>query len=82
MGRFKISKISMPRINPLELAKQGFLIAVGSVFFGFGLSCFLVPFKIAPGGVGDPVEDGGKLFDTNPSIDLEDLISKFAFGKV
>lgn len=52
MGRFKISKISMPRINPLELAKQGFLIAVGSVFFGFGLSCFLVPFKIAPGGVG------------------------------
>lgn len=38
--------------------------------------------KIAPGGLGDPVGDGGTLFDTNPTIDLEDLISKFAFGKV
>lgn len=38
--------------------------------------------KIAPGGLGDPVEDGGSLFDTNPAIDLEDLISKFAFGEV
>ena len=38
--------------------------------------------KIAPGGLGDPVEPGGTLFDTNPAIDLEDLISKFAFGKV
>lgn len=38
--------------------------------------------KIAPGGLGDPVEPGGSLFDTNPAVDLEDLISKFAFGKV
>lgn len=38
--------------------------------------------KIAPGGLGDAVEPGGTLFDTNPAIDLEDLISKFAFGKV
>ncbi|WP_285906665.1 outer membrane lipid asymmetry maintenance protein MlaD [Pseudodesulfovibrio pelocollis] len=38
--------------------------------------------KIAPGGLGDPIEDGGSIFDTNPAIDLEDLISKFAFGKV
>jgi len=38
--------------------------------------------KIAPGGLGDPVKDGDTLFDTNPAIDLEDLISKFAFGKV
>ncbi|WP_419786411.1 outer membrane lipid asymmetry maintenance protein MlaD [Pseudodesulfovibrio sp.] len=38
--------------------------------------------KIAPGGLGDPVENGGTLFDTNPAVDLEDLISKFAFGKV
>jgi phospholipid/cholesterol/gamma-HCH transport system substrate-binding protein len=38
--------------------------------------------KIAPGGLGDPVKPGGTLFDTNPAIDLEDLISKFAFGKV
>lgn len=38
--------------------------------------------KIAPGGLGDPVKPGDSLFDTNPAIDLEDLISKFAFGKV
>ena len=38
--------------------------------------------KISPGGVGDPVNPGDTLFDTNPSIDLEDLISKFAFGEV
>ncbi|WP_319470861.1 outer membrane lipid asymmetry maintenance protein MlaD [uncultured Pseudodesulfovibrio sp.] len=38
--------------------------------------------KIAPGGLGDPIGAGDTLFDTNPAIDLEDLISKFAFGKV
>jgi phospholipid/cholesterol/gamma-HCH transport system substrate-binding protein len=38
--------------------------------------------KIAPGGLGEPVKAGDTLFDTNPAIDLEDLISKFAFGKV
>lgn len=37
---------------------------------------------ISPGGVGDPVEDGDTLFDTQPAIDLEDLISKFAVGSV
>ncbi|QJB55551.1 outer membrane lipid asymmetry maintenance protein MlaD [Pseudodesulfovibrio sp. zrk46] len=38
--------------------------------------------KIAPGGLGDPIKTGDTLFDTNPAIDLEDLISKFAFGDV
>ncbi len=38
--------------------------------------------KISPGGLGDPVNPGDTLFDTNPSVDLEDLISKFAFGDV
>lgn len=38
--------------------------------------------KIVPGGVGDPVAPGDTLFDTQPAIDLEDLISKFAFGEV
>lgn len=37
--------------------------------------------KITPG-LGDPLESGGFLFDTEPALDLEDLISKFAFGKV
>ncbi len=38
--------------------------------------------KISPGGLGDPVKAGDTLFDTNPTVDLEDLISKFAFGDV
>lgn len=38
--------------------------------------------KIAPGGLGEPIGDGDTLFDTNPTVDLEDLISKFAFGSV
>ncbi len=38
--------------------------------------------KISPGGLGDPIGAGDTLFDTNPAIDLEDLISKFAFGDV
>jgi phospholipid/cholesterol/gamma-HCH transport system substrate-binding protein len=38
--------------------------------------------KIAPGGLGDPIGPGDTLFDTNPAIILEDLISKFAFGSV
>ncbi|NDV19637.1 outer membrane lipid asymmetry maintenance protein MlaD [Pseudodesulfovibrio sp. JC047] len=38
--------------------------------------------KIVPGGLGDPVHAGDTLFDTQSAIDLEDLISKFAFGNV
>ena len=38
--------------------------------------------KIVPGGLGEPVKPGDTLFDTQPAIDLEDLISKFAFGEV
>lgn len=38
--------------------------------------------KISPGGLGDPIKPGDTLFDTNPTVDLEDLISKFAFGDV
>ncbi len=45
-------KIPIPKIDLLDLIKQTVLIAIGSVVFGVGLSCFLVPYKIAPGGVG------------------------------
>ncbi|WP_272701028.1 outer membrane lipid asymmetry maintenance protein MlaD [Desulfovibrio sp. Fe33] len=38
--------------------------------------------KIVPGGLGEPVKPGDTLFDTQPAVDLEDLISKFAFGSV
>ncbi|GAB7021871.1 outer membrane lipid asymmetry maintenance protein MlaD [Salidesulfovibrio brasiliensis] len=37
--------------------------------------------KITPG-LGSPLEEDGFIFDTEPALDLEDLISKFAFGKV
>ena len=38
--------------------------------------------KITPGGLGEPIGHGDTLFDTNPALDMEDLISKFAFGDV
>lgn len=38
--------------------------------------------KVAPGGLGEPIGPGDTLFETNPAIILEDLISKFAFGDV
>ncbi len=38
--------------------------------------------KIALGGVGDPIEPGGTIIETESAIDIEDLISKYVFGKV
>ncbi|CCO22771.1 outer membrane lipid asymmetry maintenance protein MlaD [Maridesulfovibrio hydrothermalis] len=38
--------------------------------------------KITPGGVGDPIEAGGVIIETESAIDIEDLISKYVFGKV
>lgn len=38
--------------------------------------------KITPGGVGDPLEPGDAIFDTESAIDLEALISKYVFGEV
>ncbi|OEU70640.1 MAG: outer membrane lipid asymmetry maintenance protein MlaD [Desulfovibrio sp. S3730MH75] len=38
--------------------------------------------KISPGGVGDPIEPGGTIIETESAIDIEDLISKYVFGKV
>ncbi len=38
--------------------------------------------KITPGGVGDPLGPGDTLIETESAIDLEDLISKYVFGKV
>lgn len=38
--------------------------------------------KITPGGVGDPIEPGGTIIETESAIDIEDLISKYVFGKV
>ena len=37
---------------------------------------------ILPGGEDEIIEDGGKIQDTEPPIDLEELIAKYIFGKV
>lgn len=37
--------------------------------------------KISPGG-GEELHDGDLIFDTQPAIDLEDLLGKFAMGEV
>lgn len=38
--------------------------------------------EILPGGEDEIIEDGGKIQDTEPPIDLEELIAKYIFGKV
>lgn len=38
--------------------------------------------KITPGGSDDMLEAGGTITDTESAIDMEDLISKYIFGKV
>ncbi|MFW6344176.1 MAG: YitT family protein [Sediminispirochaetaceae bacterium] len=45
-------KKQRPKITLTGLLKQIAGIALGSIAFGAGLSWFLVPFKVAPGGVG------------------------------
>lgn len=37
---------------------------------------------ISPGGADKMIGEGGVIYDTEPPIDLESLISKFIFGKV
>ena len=37
---------------------------------------------ITPGGAEDIIGEGGMIYDTEPPIDMEKLISKFIFGKV
>ena len=38
--------------------------------------------KITPGGSDDILKPGGTITDTESAIDIEDLISKYIFGKV
>ncbi len=38
--------------------------------------------KIDPGGSGDILKPGGKITETASPLDIEDLISKYAFGDV
>lgn len=38
--------------------------------------------SISPGGTGKPLQNGDEIIDTESSVDLESLISKYIFGKV
>ena len=38
--------------------------------------------KLTPGSSGEPLPPGGTIMDTESALDIEDLISKFVFGKV
>jgi len=38
--------------------------------------------QITPGGTEDIIPSGGRIWETEPAVDLEQLISKFAFGDV
>jgi phospholipid/cholesterol/gamma-HCH transport system substrate-binding protein len=35
---------------------------------------------ITPGGAGEPIESGGTISETEPALDIEDLVSKYVFG--
>ena len=38
--------------------------------------------SLEPGGSGDPLKNGDEITDTESSVDIESLISKYVFGKV
>lgn len=38
--------------------------------------------KIDPGGAGEILKAGGMIIDTTSPLDLEDLVSKYAFGEI
>jgi phospholipid/cholesterol/gamma-HCH transport system substrate-binding protein len=38
--------------------------------------------EITPGGSEEIIKPGGRIQETQPAIDIEGLISKFAFGKI
>jgi phospholipid/cholesterol/gamma-HCH transport system substrate-binding protein len=38
--------------------------------------------EISPGGSEKIIQPGGRIRETQPAVDLEGLISKFAFGKI
>lgn len=38
--------------------------------------------EITPGGAEEAIEPGGMIQDTQPAVDLEELVAKYVFGKV
>lgn len=71
-----VAKVSMMLLKEVELTDDAIAAIKTNGLIGDKYV------KLVPGGLGDPVKPGDTLFDTQPAIDLEDLISKFAFGEV
>jgi phospholipid/cholesterol/gamma-HCH transport system substrate-binding protein len=38
--------------------------------------------EITPGGSEEIIKPGGRIQETQPAVDMEELISKFVFGKI
>lgn len=38
--------------------------------------------RIEPGGSGSPLEDGGTIENTQSAVDIEEILGKYAFGKI
>jgi phospholipid/cholesterol/gamma-HCH transport system substrate-binding protein len=38
--------------------------------------------SIDPGGMGEPLQSGGTIIQTQPAVDVADVIGKYAFGDV
>jgi phospholipid/cholesterol/gamma-HCH transport system substrate-binding protein len=38
--------------------------------------------EVTPGGSEEIIKPGGRILETQPSVDVEELISKFVFGKI
>jgi phospholipid/cholesterol/gamma-HCH transport system substrate-binding protein len=71
-----VAAVSMMLLNEVELTDDAMAAIKTNGLIGDKYV------KIVPGGLGDPVNPGETLFNTQPAVDLEDLISKFAFGSV
>ncbi len=57
-------------INPKEIIRQTAGILFGSLLYGIGLSWFLLPYKIAPGGVGGLSQIFFHIFDWNAGFTM------------
>ena len=90
----RLSGVNVGRVNNIRLDRERFAVIVTfSVEKGIKLSDgTMVSIKtsgligdkyisISPGGSGIPLEPGDTIIDTQPPINIQDLISKYAFGE-
>jgi len=90
----RLSGVNVGRVNNIRLDQERFaVIVIFSVKKGIELSDdTMVSIKtsgligdkyisISPGGSGIPLKPGDTIIDTQPPINIQDLISKYAFGE-